>query len=102
MMMQYLRAQDPNEGEIPHSFHCKKFAELPAVNKYKKGEMGSDTNKGLKKRVRGEEFYDFFLPCTLEHSSCLSNVVTPSLVSRFSTINPAMRSCHSISLEILL
>lgn len=51
----YMRAQDPNDDEVPHSFRWKTFADLPATNKYNMDEMGSDTNKGRKKKVRGEE-----------------------------------------------
>ena len=50
----FQRAQDPLDSAVDASFRWRTFAEIPAKNKYNMDEVGSDTNKGRKKKVGGE------------------------------------------------
>ena len=47
----YARGQDPGDTVVPASFKWKSPSEIPAANLFNMDEMGSDTNKGRKKKV---------------------------------------------------
>ena len=47
----HKRAQDPNDPAVDASFTYRTWAEIPASQEYNMDEVGSDTNKGLKKVV---------------------------------------------------
>ena len=47
----FHRAQDPNDTAVDASFVWRTWAEIPAELKYNMDEMGSDSNKGRKKKV---------------------------------------------------
>ena len=47
--------QDPLDTVVPATFKYRTFAEFPKEQKYNMDEVGSDTNKGRKKKVCGTE-----------------------------------------------
>ena len=47
----YARGQDPGDEGVPSSFTWKSPSEIPAANLFNLDEMGSDTNKGRKKKI---------------------------------------------------
>ena len=53
----YARAQDPDDTMVSSSFKWRSFGDMPARLKFNMDEIGSDTNKGRKKKVAGDQFY---------------------------------------------
>ena len=51
----YERAQDPNDSRVDASFTWRTWTEIPAANIYNMDEVGSDTNKGRKKKIAGTD-----------------------------------------------
>ena len=51
----FRRGQDPNDHVVPDTFTYRTFAEFPKEQKYNMDEVGSDGNKGRKKKVRARD-----------------------------------------------
>ena len=56
----YARAQDPDDEIVSSSFKWRSFGDTPACLKFNMDEIGSDTNKGRKKKVAGDFLGDTF------------------------------------------
>ena len=50
----YQRGQDPNDKEVCSSFIYRTFDEMPRHLKFNMDEVGTNTNKGRKKKVAGD------------------------------------------------
>ena len=51
----FRRGQDPNDHVVPDTFTYRTFADFPKEQKYNMDEVGSDGNKGRKKKVRARD-----------------------------------------------